>query len=68
VKDEFIQSHYKTTDIALFKSEQGYWIGIYSDRVAQSLGSLAPPYVWYKGFKTESEGLAYLASMKGDEY
>jgi hypothetical protein len=65
---EFIQAHAKTTEIALFKSDQGYWIGVYSSMVAERLGSAEPPYVWYRGFDSEAEGLAYLASMKGDEY
>jgi len=52
----------------LFKSDQGYWIGVYSSMVAAGLCSAEPPYVWYRGFDSEAEGLAYLASMKGDEY
>jgi hypothetical protein len=65
---KLIQAHPKTGNIALFKSSRGYWIGVYSSMVAAGLGSQEPPYVWYQGFDSEAEGLAYLASMKGDEF
>lgn len=67
MKTQYIAYHAKTQDIALFQSDDSFWIGSYSNFCTHQ--NSEPPYVWIAGnFATETEGRAYLANMTGDEF
>lgn len=61
----FVCFHAKTEDVALFKTDNEYWIGIYSSRI-QAQG--VPPYYFHSGEWTdEVTAMNALAAMTGDE-
>jgi hypothetical protein len=62
-----IAHHTKTQNIALFQTDNSFWIGSYS--VFCTHQNSEPPYVWIAGnFATEMEGRAYLENMTGEEF
>ena len=59
--------HSKTADLALFNSDEQFWIGSYNSFLTHQNGE--PPYVLIDGyFSNEQEGLARLAELSGNEF
>lgn len=64
---ELIAYHHKTCDLALFKSENDFWIGSYDPHLTHQNDQ--PPYVLIRGyFSSESEGIDCLAQLAGNEF
>lgn len=64
--DTLVCFHPKTEDVALFKTGDEYWIGIYSAHIT---AQFAPPYYYYAGYwRDEATAKKTLDSMIGNEF
>ena len=64
---QLIQHHALTDQIAIFCSDDIYWIGSYSPHLTHQTSE--PPYVWAAGNWNQLElAQAHLALMTGDEF
>lgn len=64
---ELIQYHPKTSDLALFLSDDGYWIGSYFPQATHQNGE-PPYYIISEYFSSEDTARGVLAAMTGNEF
>lgn len=63
---ELITYHHATQDIALFKSNDQFWIGSYFPQATHQNGE--PPYLLIDGYWEDiRDGLQRLSELHGDE-